>query len=137
MSVDHASMDILDSRTCLELLRSQAVHLGRVGFTDDDDRPLVLPLNFRLDGDDVVLRTGENQLLAAVRAGRRLAFEVDQVDPSWEDGWSVLLQGKATEINGLGDLERIQRLPLRPWAPGHKSHWLRLSAERISGRRIP
>lgn len=137
MSIDHASMDTLDSRTCLQLLRSQAVHVGRVGFTDDDDRPVVLPLNFRLDGDDIVLRTGESKLLAAVRAGRLVAFEVDQVDPAWEDGWSVLAQGKAEEISGLGDLERIQRLPLRPWAPGHKSHWLRLSTDHISGRRIP
>lgn len=136
MSIDHAPMDTLDSRTCLQLLRSQAVHVGRVGFTDGDDRPVVLPLNFRLDGDDVVLRTGESRLLAAVRAGRFVAFEVDRVDPAWEDGWSVLVQGKAEEISGLGELERVQRLPLRPWAPGHKSHWLRLPTDHISGRRI-
>lgn len=136
MNVEHASMDILDSQACRQLLQAHAVHVGRVGFTDGDGRPVVVPLNFRLDGDDVVLRTGESELLAAVRAGRSVAFEVDQIDPAWEDGWSVLIQGKAKEISGLGELERIQRLPLRPWAPGHKSHWLRLPADHISGRRI-
>lgn len=136
MTIDHAGMQMLDAEDCRRLLRQSPLGVGRVAFTDDDGELLVLPFNYRLDGDDVVLRTGEGQLLGAVHAGRWLAFEADTVDPAWQDGWSVLVQGVAEEIADPAELERVQRLPLHAWAPGRKSHWLRLATEHISGRRI-
>lgn len=136
MTTDRVGMEVLDAEECRTPLRVHPVHVGRVGFTADDGAPVVLPVNFRLDGDDVVMRTGEGAILAAVRAGRPLAFQADQLDPAWQDGWSVRVQGVATEITGIGELERTPRLPLQPWAPGHKSHWLRLPTDRISGPRI-
>lgn len=136
MTTDHVGMQILDGDDCRLLLRQHPLGVGRVAFTVDDGGLLILPFNYRLDGDDVVLRTGEGQLLGAVHAGRWLAFEVDTVDPAWQDGWSVLVQGVAEEIVDPAELERVQRLPLRAWAPGRKSHWLRLPTGHISGRRI-
>lgn len=136
MTIDRVGMEVLDAAACRELLRTHALHVGRVAFTGADGVPVVLPTNFRLDGEAVVLRTGDGQLLAAIRAGGPVAFEVDHLDPAWKDGWSVLVQGVAAEITDIGALDRVQRLGLRPWAPGHKSHWLRLPTERISGRRI-
>lgn len=61
---------------------------------------------------------------------------VGMVAPAWQDGWSVLVRGLATEITDTAELERVQRLPLRPWAPGVKPHWLRLPTQHVSGRRI-
>lgn len=136
MGTDRTGMQILDGDDCRLLLRDHPRHLCRVAFVGDDGAQVVLPFNYRLDGDDVILRTGEGQLLAAVHAARPVAVEVDSVDPAWQDGWSVLVQGVATEIADPAELDRVQRLPLRPWAPGDKAHWLRLPTERISGRRI-
>lgn len=136
MITDQAGMQRIDAESCRRLLRTHSLHVGRVAFTDGDGHPVVLPFNYRFDGSAVLLRTGDGPLLAAVRDGRPLAFEVDEVDPAWQDGWSVLVQGHATEITDPGDLERVQRLPLHPWAPGRKTHWLRLLTDRISGRRI-
>lgn len=136
MSTDHAGMYIVAPEDSRELLRGHPLHLGRVAFVTADGDPIVLPVNFRLDGTDVVVRTDDSELLAAVRAGRTVAFEADDVDPAWQDGWSVLVRGPAEEITDAGDLDRVRRLPLHPWAPGPKAHWLRLPTDRISGRRI-
>lgn len=136
MITEHATADILDVDECRRLLQTRAVRVGRVGFVADDGRPTVLPLNFCWDGDALVLRTGESSLLAAVRGGHPLAFEVDEVDPAWREGWSVLVRDVAEEITDPGELERVQRLPLRPWAPGAKPHWVRLPIVDLSGRRL-
>ena len=32
--------------------------------------------------------------------------------------------------------ERIQALPVQPWAGGAKEHWMRLTPSRITGRRL-
>lgn len=56
--------------------------------------------------------------------------------PAWQDGWSVLVQGTATEVTDPDELDRLHRLPLHPWAPGDKPHWLRLATDHITGRRI-
>lgn len=136
MTTDRVGMEVLDAAACRELLRTHALQVGRVAFAGADGVPVALPMNFRLDGEDVVLRTGDGQLLAVTRGGGPMAFEVDHLDPAWGDGWSVLVQGVAVEITEVDELDRVRRLRLRTWAPGHKSHWLRLPTERISGRRI-
>lgn len=136
MSTDHATIETLTAHHCRQLLHTHPLHLGRVAFADDDGVPVVWPVNFRLADDHVVCRTGDGQLLAAVRAGRPVAFEADHLDPAWQDGWSVLVQGTATEVTDPDELDRLHRLPLHPWAPGDKPHWLRLATDHVTGRRI-
>lgn len=116
---------------CLELLASQSV--GRVAVADFGAAPLVVPVNFVLDGDDVVFRTDYGgKFHLAVVDQQPMSFEVDGVDTARRRGWSVLVRGRAAEVTE-GDRDRLS---LHPWAPGHKSHWVRVRAEAVSGRRI-
>ncbi|MGM0819140.1 MAG: pyridoxamine 5'-phosphate oxidase family protein, partial [Actinomycetota bacterium] len=65
-----------------------------------------------------------------------VAFEVDDVDVAWKEGWSVLVRGQAEEVTGAGDLERVRALPLQPWARGERERFVRVRPETITGRRL-
>jgi len=114
-------------------------HVGRVGFSDGDE-PTVLPVNFVLDTDvsppAIVFCSTVGSKLAAAVAGRRLAFQVDGIEPTSHGGWSVLLRGWAEVVEDPRELERLRRLPLRPWWPPARDRWVRIPAERVSGRRL-
>ncbi len=126
----------LDATECRRLLQSHDVRVGRAGIVDDDGRPVVLPLNFQLHHDVLVLRTGDGELLRAVQAGRPLAFEVDTVDPAWREGWSVLVRGVPEEVTDPDRIAELRQLGVSVWAPGPRDRWVLLPLEDISGRRL-
>jgi hypothetical protein len=88
---------------CRELLASQAV--GRVAFVDDTG-PTVLPANFVLADDAVIFRTSPRTELARYLDGRRVAFEVDDIDDFRQSGWSVLVRGAARFVELPGSFPR-------------------------------
>ena len=128
------SMEELDEAECLRLLASTTV--GRVGFVVED-RPIVLPVNYAVDGRTVVFRTGEGTVLnkAALHV---IAFEVDKIDDATHSGWSVLAQGVAQDVGTAIDTrsEQLRRLALVTWAPDRRDRWFRLDAETLTGRRL-
>ena len=73
-------------------------------------------------------------LLASNRFGR-VAFAAD---PAGRWGWSVVVQGPAFDITDSPDEHSIalRRLPVEPWAPEARSHWLRITATTVQGRRF-
>lgn len=113
--------------------------MGRVGFSDGDE-PTVLPVNFVLDSASsppaIVFRSTDGSKLAAAVAGRRVAFQVDGIEPTSHGGWSVLLRGRAEVVDDPAEVERLHGLPLRPWWPPAGDRWVRIPAERVSGRRL-
>jgi nitroimidazol reductase NimA-like FMN-containing flavoprotein (pyridoxamine 5'-phosphate oxidase superfamily) len=124
-------LEVLDRAECVEHLRRH--HLGRLGFVAGG-RPLILPVNYALDGEHVVFRTDEGTKLHAV-VGAHVAFEIDEVDNVYHSGWSVVVLGRA-EIAEAAEHASLGRLPLGPWCPGPKQHWIRIRPEVVSGRRI-
>lgn len=126
-------LEDLDRDACLELLARAP--LGRLGVVVSG-RPLVVPVNFTLDGSAVVLRTDEGTKLYAARNGP-VAFECDGIDRMYHTGWSVLVLGDAEEVRNPHEVARLERLPLGPWCPGPKPTWLRIKGGTITGRRIP
>jgi nitroimidazol reductase NimA-like FMN-containing flavoprotein (pyridoxamine 5'-phosphate oxidase superfamily) len=120
---------------CARLLAAEEV--GRVAFAGDDGYPVVLPVNYRLDGALIVFRTAEGFKLESVPL-RRVAFEVDRLDPSMRTGWSVLVRGDAVEVtSALGEpYESLRSAPLASWAPGPKDHWVAVEIASITGRQI-
>lgn len=95
--------------------------IGRVAWACDDGRVPVLPVNFVMDGDAIVFRTAEGGKLSAVRQGRPLSLEADDVEPGLRTGWSVLVIGTARVVTHTVTIDRLTRLPLAPWpsaAPG-------------------
>lgn len=118
---------------CFELLAGQ--RLGRLAFVDERG-PIVLPVNFVLDSRMVIIRTDEGTKLDIASHGDRVAFEVDEIDAATGSAWSVLIRGEAIEVTDGLELARLSTLPLRPLAPGPKSHYVRILPASVTGRRI-
>ena len=132
-----SNSETLDRGACLELMRT--VGLGRVAWTAEDGRVVVEPVNFVIDDDGVVFRTGEGDKLDAVRSGRSFSFEVDEVEPALRVGWSVLVRGRAEVVSDVVSEAGQEggRLPL-PWDRSTARPFLvRIRTEQVSGRRLP
>jgi len=123
----------LTRQECFELLARE--RYGRVAVTDQWG-PVVLPVNYILDRHTLVFRTGEGTKLDAACHGHRVAFEVDGIDPAARTGWSIVVRGEAAEITDPAELDRLDRLPLHPWAPGPMNRFVRILPARLTGRRI-
>jgi len=126
-------LEPLSIEECHRLLTQATV--GRVGISVDA-LPVVLPVNYAVMDGDIVIRTESGTKLDAALRGAVVAFEVDDADAVYHDGWSVLVQGRASEITEESELERARLLPLQPWAPGERNHFMRIAAERLTGRRL-
>jgi nitroimidazol reductase NimA-like FMN-containing flavoprotein (pyridoxamine 5'-phosphate oxidase superfamily) len=125
----------IDRDECLELLAGDTV--GRLAVTDGRT-PGIFPVNYLLDGDDIVFRTDAGTKVD-VGPRARACFEIDAFDRRTHSGWSVVATGRLEEVTAYDarTWQRVQELPIEPWAGGIKAHWMRLVSERITGRRIP
>ena len=128
-------LEWIDRQECLRLLAEEEV--GRIVVVEGGG-PLIFPVNYVLDGEDILFRTGDGAKLQR-GPGRTACFEVDEIDRSTHSGWSVVVVGRVDEVTPLDgdDYERALALDVEPWAPGPKAHLLRLVSSRITGRRIP
>ncbi|MGH9265970.1 MAG: pyridoxamine 5'-phosphate oxidase family protein [Acidimicrobiales bacterium] len=133
MELDRNGLEVLSREECLQLLAGSVV--GRVVVTDRA-LPAAFPVNFTLFDDDVVFLSSEGSKLEAVSTGQVVAFEVDEIDPRSQTGWSVLIQGWAGLIEDPEELERARALGLQPWAPRPPGQFVRIRAELVSGRRL-
>jgi nitroimidazol reductase NimA-like FMN-containing flavoprotein (pyridoxamine 5'-phosphate oxidase superfamily) len=134
-SVDRRTgIEILDRDECLVRLRADVV--GRIGIVAHG-APLVLPVNYAMDGDVVVFRTGPGSKLASAERGT-VCFEIDGVDRDAHTGWSVLVGGRLEEVteHQHAELTRLRELGVSPWIPEGRDHWMRIVPAWISGRRV-
>ena len=99
---------------------------------------MVLPVNYAIDGEVVIFRTGEGSKLEAAH-GSNVTFEIDAVDEADGSGWSVVVQGVAEEIADSGDwFDESLRAKAGPtWIAGPADHYVRITPDVISGRRLP
>ena len=110
--------------------------VGRVAFIVAG-RPMIMPVNYLADGDALVFCTGEGTKLSTLRGSAAVAFEVDDSRPLDHSAWSVVVEGTASEITDPEELQRLRRGPLKSWAVRPTAHWIRVTYEQVSGRRIP
>lgn len=125
---------VLNRFECDKYLRS--THVGRLGFLTDG-WPAILPVNYVMDGDTIVLRTDSGSKFDALRHGAEVAFEIDAIEPLYRSGWSVLVYGNATEIVDPDELAHVQALGLRAWHRGRKPFWIRIAPVLVTGRKLP
>lgn len=128
------TLQVLDADECMRLLDSHPTHLGRLAFVSGT-APVVLPVNYVVHRGAIVFRTDPGSKMMAVATGSTFAFEVDDVDEGWMEGWSVLVQGRGQEIFDEPVLEAVEAKGLRPWA-GSTAHTIELLPTRITGRRL-
>lgn len=131
---DRTGLEELDEDQCWELLGSKSIGRLAVSITNHPD---IFPVNYRLADRQVVVRSAPGIKLAAATLGTAVAFEVDSLDETAHTGWSVVLQGSAKEVQRPDELAAAEALGVEPWADSSKHRFFRITADRITGRRIP
>jgi nitroimidazol reductase NimA-like FMN-containing flavoprotein (pyridoxamine 5'-phosphate oxidase superfamily) len=124
----------LNATECEELLRAGLV--GRVAACTPNG-PHIIPVNYSVVDDAVVLRTTPYSLLGSQARGTALALEVDQFDYEYQRGWSVVARGRGEVVTDAAELDHI-RTTWNPsaWAAGGRSLYLRLRWTELTGRRL-
>ena len=124
MVLDRNGLEILSRDECLELL--DRAHVGRIGLCMGA-LPVILPINLRMLDGDVIVRSGPGSKLDAALNHAVVALEVDAFSPFDHTGWSVMVQGLATEI--VDDVGRRR-------ADGSRRSLMNLGAQPLL-RRLP
>lgn len=125
--------EILDAAECWTLLSQTGV--GRLAVIADG-HPDVFPVNYKVDGQTLVFRTGSGTKQQAIQSDAAVALEADAVSPQFGLAWSVVIKGKAQETTPTGpDLDDIRRA-LFPWQGVGQEHFIRITPESITGRRF-
>jgi nitroimidazol reductase NimA-like FMN-containing flavoprotein (pyridoxamine 5'-phosphate oxidase superfamily) len=133
-SLDWSGLVILDAEECYEHLRNEPV--GRLGFVDRGE-PVILPINYAVDGRSIVFRTGQGSKLATALMGQPVCLEIDGWDGMAHTGWSVVIKGIADVVRDEAETIRFDQLPVRPWSrPDLRRDWVRILVEEVTGRRI-
>lgn len=124
----------LPTEECRELLAAKSV--GRVGFNGPDG-PQILPVNHVIYQDDIYFRTAAESAIARAMPDSRVAFEVDDIDELMQRGWSVLATGDADLVHDPDLLVELwgDQGP-KPWAVGIRTQFIRIRANRLTGRRV-
>jgi len=98
--------------------------------------PVVLPVNFAVLADTIVIRTAEGTIIDG-HADEKVALEVDHIDEALRQGWSVLVRGQAHRVTHPAELHRLQEdAAVWPWPGGEREVYVRIVPSQITGRRI-
>ncbi len=127
-------LEIVEEQECWDLVAGRGV--GRV-VVSIANRPDIFPVNYKLDDRSIYIHTVPGTKLAGAVLGRAVAFEVDELDESTRQGWSVVIHGVAKEVEKLEDILYAESLGISPWTDTPKFRFLRIEADEITGRRIP
>jgi nitroimidazol reductase NimA-like FMN-containing flavoprotein (pyridoxamine 5'-phosphate oxidase superfamily) len=124
----------LSAEECRELLSAGLV--GRVAVCTPLG-PHIVPVNYAVVDDAVVLRTSPYSILGSHARGTILAVEIDQFDYESQKGWSVMARGRAEAVTGAEDLNHIRNVcDPQAWAAGQRNLYLRIRWSELTGRRL-
>lgn len=124
---------VLDDAECWKLLGS--VRVGRIA-VDIAGKPDIFPINFVVDDGGIVFRTGPGTKLAGAVLSGHVAFEVDGFEPEERMAWSVVVKGRAHEVDHMEDRWAAEELPLFPWVATPKPDFVRITPDMVTGRRF-
>jgi len=110
--------------------------VGRLAFVDADGTLRLVPVNYRERDGDVYWLTLADGLLARSAGAEQVAFQVDHHDDTFQDGWSILVRGRAEVVQDADLQAELVDRGLRPWASGDRTTLFRLRATSTSGRRV-
>lgn len=134
----------LSPHDCWNLLKNAQHGVGRIAFVDvdagADSAPQLLPVNYVLNGPEVIMRTGGSLINRAADQSCQATFEIDSIttsaSTSRDVGWSVVVHGPMGRVTDAMARRYLELSGLAPSAGGYKPNFVRLQVESISGRRI-
>jgi uncharacterized protein len=133
MELDRNGLEVLDRTECLRHLAS--VPIARIGLSVKA-LPVIVPVNFVIDGDEIVIRSPRGARAEAALRGSVVAVEADGYDPFAHTGWSVLVQGRTRLVEDPDEVVRLGRLPLQAWGTRTTDRWVAVAMEVVTGRRV-
>ncbi|MBB1510252.1 pyridoxamine 5'-phosphate oxidase family protein [Tessaracoccus sp. MC1756] len=113
----------LDGDECWALLSETVI--GRIAWQGDDGI-IVVPVNYQVVDRTIIFHTDTDSSLAKLADGRKVSFQVDEIDPDSAIGWSVLVQGTA----GAAD----PGVTNKSWLDGDLAVGIAVTAASIDGR---
>lgn len=130
---DRNGLQVLDRAACLALLAQRS--LGRIALSVGA-LPTILPVSYRLVGEQVLLRAGAGTKLDAALHRNVVAFEVDDLDPLGHTGWSVVVTGIARMVPAgeVPDGPTLDHVP--GWVAYDDPHLVAIPTDRVEGRRL-
>jgi hypothetical protein len=121
----------LSRETCLELLASQQI--GRLAYIARAGVPDIVPVNYVLAGESLLIRSAPGPKLQAAQRRERVAFEIDGIDEESHTAWSVVVSGLASVLSASDAPMSHQPVP---WAAGPRRHTLRIDLLHVDGRQL-
>lgn len=94
----------------------------------------IFPITYVCDGETIVFRTGPGTKLVELTINDHVAFEVDHYDK--REGYSVIVHGSAHQLESMAEIDQAHQLPLTSLFPTDRPRYVRITPERISGRRF-
>jgi nitroimidazol reductase NimA-like FMN-containing flavoprotein (pyridoxamine 5'-phosphate oxidase superfamily) len=122
----------LSREACIRLLGDGGI--ARVGLSVGS-LPVILPVNYVVDGGRVVFRTGEGSKLDAAVRHAVVCVEVDHLDEERRAGWSVLVTGEARPLADAEVSPEARRL-LLPWFAAAGGQHVGVPLDIVTGRRV-
>ncbi len=104
--------------------------IGRIVFTTGSG-PVALPVNYVFTDERAFFLTDDDTARSVVGI---VAFEVDRIDETMSQGWSVLLRGHAVLVDDLDVRRSVHRLNLQPWAGGTRHCLIAITPFEVTGR---
>ncbi|MFJ8114158.1 helix-turn-helix domain-containing protein [Streptomyces sp. NPDC096132] len=98
--------------------------------------PVIVPVNYSVVDDTIVFRTAHGAT-PSLASGSPVAFEVDRIDDTFSQGWSVLVRGYGHTVTDIAEERRLaERMYSAPWTGGRRDVWVRIEPYALTGRRI-
>jgi nitroimidazol reductase NimA-like FMN-containing flavoprotein (pyridoxamine 5'-phosphate oxidase superfamily) len=131
-AVPHAELRELSAEQCRTHLSVGGV--GRVVFSAARG-PVALPVNYEFTEGQIVFSTDDAKG-AALSSGGTVGFEIDRVDETLSEGWSVLVTGRCRLVEDPDEVQRLSSLDLEAWAGGDRHTLIAMEPGETTGRVI-
>ncbi len=128
----HPSLDTLEREQCDAHLEAGGV--GRIVFTEERG-PVALPVNFEFTEGEIIFST-DHEKADLLEGLPTIGFEIDRVDETFSEGWSVLVSGAARRVIDPDEVQRLSSLDLEPWAGGDRHALVKIAPLTVTGRVI-
>ncbi len=129
---DDVPLTALTAAECWALLRSDT--FGRIALAVAEEVD-IFPVNYVVDADEtIVFRTAPGTKLAELTIRPTVAFEIDGAVHA--ELFSVIVKGEAKRLEDPAEIAAAAALPLAPWVPTIKEHFVRITPTWVTGRRF-